>query len=283
MTARATLIALIAGAGLLTSAADAAGPDHHRSRSHHGSINHHYDSGHHGYGYRHYSHRYGYDSHYGSKYRYGSGYPYRYGYGYSHGGSGSYNHGSYSYSYRAPYRSGYSGYSGSITYGSPSSRTRIDYAPARRITVEPTYTVQHDAGWDALMYGNAAKALDLFSDEASAYPRRGKPKLGYALASAQLGKLDQAVWAMRRAISYDHMVLSRVPYDPQIKRLLDELAVYYDHRVERYHDDSESWYMLAAIQSMQGDTNGARRAIDYAKRYGAPAADKLERAIAYKH
>lgn len=294
MTARTPIIALLALSTIMASSA-IAGPhrnsghsSHHRS-SHNSHRSH--GSGHSGYGsygYGHSGYRYssrGYSGYgyYGSRHS-GS----RYSYGYSSPRYGFSIRYSPSYGYRSSPSYGYGrsdSYSSTL-YGSSrryGSGGTVYSSPSRRAIVASTSTADHDASWDALMYANASLALDRFSDEASAYPRRALPKVGYALASAKLGKLDQAAWAMRRAISYDHKVLTRVPYNDSLSNVLGELASYYENRVEKYHDDGDSWYMLAAVRAMLHDTAGATEAIDYAVQYHADDASKLQSAIAYRN
>jgi len=159
---------------------------------------------------RHHNSGYSGSGHYGSnssKHSYGNRSHYGYGSGYGYSGSGHYRSGHYgsrhnsSYGYSSPsygfsvrYTPSY-GYRSTYRYNSPSyghtnyghtrydsnrhygSSTTVYRAPARTVIVKPSYKAAHDAGWDALMYGNASRALDYFSNEASAYPRKALPKV----------------------------------------------------------------------------------------------------------
>ncbi len=231
---------------LMASPAQAGGYLHfglgHHS-SHHGG---HYGYGH-SYGYRHSYPYYGLHSYYGYGHHcYGHhsyGYP-GYGYGYSNYGLHRYN------SYATPYSSG-ENYSSDSTY---QSRT-YDRGGSNVATGN---------GWRLLGNNQASAALTDFGRQAQASPSKGDPKVGYALASADLGRLDKGVWAMRRALRIDPGSLHYVALDEHLNTKVEQIIQQYEKKLAYSARDSDTAFMLASLHYLRRDIKAARTNINQA-------------------
>jgi len=212
--------------------------------------------GHDGYGYG-YPLYYGLHSYYGHHYyghHYGGyGYPY---YGHYYGGySFPYDR----YSYREPYTSNDDNYNGS---SSSNYRSRGNSGN----------TSGH--GWTLLGNNQASAALTDFGRQAQAAPSKGGPKVGYALASADLGRLDRGVWAMRRALRIDPEALHYVALDRHMDAKVDQIIHQYQNRQYRngrYRNkqaystrDADAAFMLASLHYLKRDIKAARTNINQA-------------------
>ncbi len=200
----------------------------------HSYYGHHY-YGHHYYGHHYYGHHYGY------------GYPY-YGHYY-----GYYSFPYDRYSYREPYGSndGYDRGNSSSLY----RRHDDDRGNSHR-------TAGH--GWALLGKNQASAALTDFGRQAQASPAKGGPKVGYALASADLGRLDRGVWAMRRALRIDPEALHYIAMDRHLNAKVDQIIRQYRNRRAYSSRDADTAFMLASLHYLKGDMHAARTNIDRA-------------------
>jgi len=201
--------------------------------------------GHHGYGYGHYSgHGYGYGHH--NPYRYG-------GHGYSSYGYPLFFGQYYSYNFRHDYDH------------------RNYYAP-----VHPNYsddalagssidTEQYDnKAWRLLARGQTDKAFTYFSRAAQAAPSKGSPKIGYALAAADLGQLDKGIWAMRRALRIDPHALHYVTLNNRLDAKVRRMITDYEKRQEYSGKGASSSFMLASLHYLRRDMESAQSYINQA-------------------
>ncbi|MDQ6982625.1 MAG: hypothetical protein Q9M08_06445 [Mariprofundus sp.] len=205
----------------------------------------HFGYGHHGghYGYGH-SYGYGYSYPYYGLHSY-SGYGHHY-YGHRYGGYG-YPY----YSHRESYASDYgnstsSDYNTSTTYRGGSS-------------VQATGN-----GWSLLGNNQASAALTDFGRQAQASPSKGDPKVGYALASADLGRLDKGVWAMRRALRIDPNALHYVALDQHLDAKVHQIIQQYEKKQAYSARDADTAFMLASLHYLRRDIKAARNNIDQA-------------------
>ena len=175
-------------------------------------------------GYRHYGHR---------RYRHHGHHRYRH--QYRHYGQHRY-YGQHKYRYQ--HRSGY--------YG----RSYTDNSLA--------------AGWDYLEKGYSRDALNSFSTAAQANPSSGTAKVGYALATADLGRLDRGVWAMRRALRIDpdslHYVNGKTGLRYKVEHLVDRYEKFDHYRIE----DADAYFMLAALYFLLDDHETSKEYVEKA-------------------
>jgi len=229
----------------------------HFGLGHHSS----HHAGHYGYGHSYgygYSHPYyGLHDYYGYGHH-GYGYP---GYGYSNYGFHHYN------SYATPYSSG-ENYSSDSTY---QSRT-YDRGGSHVATGN---------GWTLLGNNQASAALSDFGRQAQASPSKGDPKVGYALASADLGRLDKGVWAMRRALRIDPNSLHYVTLDERLNSKVEQIIQQYEKKLAYSAIDDDAAFMLASLHYLRRDIQAARSNIDQAllKRYHRTSTKNLKALI----
>jgi len=209
--------------------------------------------GHHG-GYHGYGHSYGHGyshSYYGlhNYYGYGHGYGHHsYGYGhtnYGHHGYGNHYNG-YGYGYSRRYDDDYSS---SSNYRNQSYERRSNNT---------------GNGWTLLGNNQASAALSDFGKQAQASPSKGDPKVGYALASADLGRLDKGVWAMRRALRTDPNALHYLALDQNMDTKVEQIIRQYEKKLAYSASDADAAFMLASLHYLQRDIKAARSNIDQA-------------------
>jgi len=203
------------------------------------------------FGYSHYGGHYGF----GHTEAYGYSHPY-YGlhnyYGYGHG----YGHHSYGYGYPI-YR--HHGYGYARQYGDDYSSS-ADY---RNQNYERRNNNSGN-GWTLLGNNQASAALTDFGKQAQASPSKGGPKVGYALASAQLGRLDKGVWAMRRALRIDPRALHYVTLDTRLDAKVEYIIRQYEKQLAYSRRDSDAAFMLASLHYLRRNLEAARSNIDQA-------------------
>lgn len=178
----------------------------------------------------------GYHNYYRYPYLYRYGYPYRYPY-------------RYGYFYKPyPYR-----WYDTIPYYYPGSYGPEFYSSGDGYD-------DHDEGWNLLRRGKPAEAADAFGRLAQASPTEGKPKVGYALAAAELGRLDKGIWAMRRALRQDPESLQYVIIDHQLQLKVEALIKRYQQS-DRYDDSSDGAFMVAVLHYLLGDMDAAQESM----------------------
>jgi len=225
--------------------------------SHHGG---HYDGGHHRGGSHFYFGYGGRNRHYGGYYNRGlyDYYP-NYGYGSSCGPTYPYNF-SYPQYYSSPYAYSYP-YSRYNSYGSntyprvPALEYGSGYATPKQLTVST------EDGWKLLREDQPRAAFQAFSEEATANPEKGAPKVGYSLASAELGDLDRGIWAMRRALRIDPYSLQYIALGDEIRSRLGDLIYEYEHAPNHSKENPDDAFMLAVLHYLSGDLKAAQLAI----------------------
>ena len=225
------------------------------------------------FGYGHHGGNYGYGHH---GYGYGYGYPLYYGlhsydglheYGYHYDGHhyGSYAYPYYGYNDREPYASD-DGYTS-------SSLPNHGYAGSS------IHANGH--GWVLLGNNQASAALVDFSRQAQASPTKGDPKVGYALASADLGHLNKGVWAMRRALRIDPHALHYISLDKHLDAKVAYMIVQYEKKLAYSPRDADAAFMLASLHYLRRDMNAARTNIDQAMliQHDSPSTNNLKNLI----
>ena len=126
--------------------------------------------------------------------------------------------------------------------------------------------------------GRAGEALRSFSVTAQANPSNGVPKVGYALAAADLGRLDTGVWAMRRALRLDPDSLHLVNGDASLRSKVEHLVQRYENSDLNRTGDGDAYFMLAALYYLLGDYEASKRWIEQAND-GPTSTENLHRLI----
>jgi hypothetical protein len=172
---------------------------------------------------------------------------------------GHYGYGKYRY-YRYPYGLyHYKSYNGNSYYGDAYSDNYLrDGGSTGRLDYEKDYA----HGWYLLKKDRAEEALKVFSRLAQASPSRGAAKVGYSIASAELGKLDKGIWAMRRALRTDPDALHYVTIDDELRPKVEQAAERYEWSSQDSENDPGGTLMLAALYYLLDDVDAAREAME---------------------
>ena len=218
--------------------------------------------------YGHYGRRHGIYRGYGHRYRGYYGYYGRYGYG----------HKRY---YPYPYRYGY-------YYKSYGKSHYYDIGYPDDYQVESYYSANENAGagyangWNLLRTGRPAEAADVFGQLAQENPAKGNPKIGYAVAAAELGDLDKGIWSMRRALRSDPEALRYVAVDDQLRPKVERVVRRYEQSPRYQREDPGGSFMLAALYYLMGDLDAAQGAIkrNLSSDDTSTSAENLKRLIA---
>jgi len=123
-------------------------------------------------------------------------------------------------------------------------------------------------GWNALAEGNYRRALSRFADGAMADRSDSVVRVGYALASALSGDDQRAVWAMRRAMRIDAPGAHYAPIDQSLHKPILALIDRYRHQGEEYPENTDGWFMAAALAYVLHDEQGAAELIGHAREAG---------------
>jgi hypothetical protein len=129
-------------------------------------------------------------------------------------------------------------------------------------------------GWDLLRQDLSGRALRVFGDVAEAYPLNGEPKVGYAIAAAETGRLSKGVWAMRRALQYDPDALDYVSLDYVLRVIVKDLIGRYKYWNDYGVREIDSYFMVAAFHYLLGEWDASEKAMDrvrYLKDYSVSA------------
>jgi len=205
-----------------------------------------------GYGFRlHLGHGYHGKSYYGAQYSY----PRHHYYGHRYYGYKS--HGSYyrrNYHQSHPYR--YQNYYRKHTYNGAYDNSNAG-----------NYGDRLDYGWNLLERGRSVEAQRVFAALANTHPLRGAPKIGYAIATANIGRLSKGAAAMRRALRIDPDAVHYVPANADLQHKFRQLADYYDDRPTSV-GRADAHFMAAALHYLGGEANSAREQIHQSLKYG---------------
>ncbi len=189
---------------------------------------------------------------------------------------GYYRYRPYGY-YRYPYRKGYyhKSYKASRYYGHAYAD---GYGGSSKYTTIDQGNDLDSYGWNLLRENRPTEALQAFGQLAQANPSKGTPKVGYALASAELGRLDKGIWAMRRALRIDPKALHYVNLDEELRLMVEKLAERYEQSRQFSERDSGRSFMLAAMYYLLGDLDAGQEAIQYSYNTST-SAENLKRLI----
>ena len=232
-----------------------AGRNHRYRHGHYKSVRkNHYRRGYYGYGAK---HRYGYNRHhYRSKHYRPKSY-------YRHGFYGRYGYGKYGY-YRYPYghRYYYRPYPANLYYYNAYQDDYRDSSDEAGSDGSIDYQEDYARGWNLLREDRPAEALQAFGHYAQANPTEGTPKVGYALALAELGRLDNGIRAMRRALQENPEALPYVAIDGKLRPKLERVKGRYEQSEQFFGNDPGGSFMLAALYYLLDDMDAAQKAME---------------------
>lgn len=116
------------------------------------------------------------------------------------------------------------------------------------------------SGWTPLSDGRTDDALRRFAKLVERRPNRGVPRIGLALATAELGDRERGVDLMREALRVEGKALYDVPVDARLRERLTALGRHYP--ATEFGTDAH--FMLAALRYLGGENNAARTSIERA-------------------
>jgi len=146
-----------------------------------------------------------------------------------------------------------------VVYTPPPAQLREPIVVERRVVEAPAVGAD---GWALMGLGDDRGAATQFAREVAAEPTAELPKVGFALASASQGSLDQSVWAMRRALAKDAGVLDRIMIGDDLR---ERLAGLIDRFIFVSPDKSlskaDALFMTASVHAILNEKDQARDAI----------------------
>ena len=202
-------------------------------------------------------HRHGYNRHHYRSKHYRPKRSYRYGF------SAHYGYGTYGY-YRYPYIHGYyyRFYPASIYYNNRYQDGYRDSSDVTGLDGSADYQEDYARGWNLLREDRPAEALQAFGHYAQANPSQGLPKVGYALALAELGRLDKGIRAMRQALQENPEALPYVPIDEKLRPKVIRTKGRYEQSDRFFDNDPGGSFMLAVLYYLLGDMDAAQKAME---------------------
>jgi hypothetical protein len=203
-------------------------------------------------------HRYGYKRHHYRSKHYGPKRSYRRGYYRGYGYYGNYGYYRYPYGYRYYYRP----YPASLYYYNAYQDDYRDSSDDASSDGSIDYQEDYARGWNLLREDRAAEALQAFGYYAQANPSEGMPKVGYALALAELGRLEKGIRAMRRALQENPEALPYVAIDEKLRPKVERTKGRYEQADRFFENDPGGSFMLAALYYLLDDLDAAQKAME---------------------
>ena len=124
-----------------------------------------------------------------------------------------------------------------------------------------TIPMTNSAGWELLAAGDHGNAVTNFIQEIGKDETAGAPKLGYALAIAASGNLEQGTWALRRAFEIDPEGASDVMLSGKLRSVVEGVTEKYVSNAEEQGVDKDNSYTLATLFMLQGDIEAAEMVV----------------------
>lgn len=192
--------------------------------------------------------------------------------------TGSYHHSGHHY-YQDGNDAGYTNHDGDASR--PETTTPDKRNSSGPDQPQSSMQSSDEHAWDLLTQGHYPEALREFGKQAIAQPRKGVPKVGYALAAAAGGDLDRGSWAIQRALKYDPDALHYLQLEGKFQSALAELIGRYRAQLEHPSaGQQDAVVMLATLHYLSGDKPAAREVIDTARPQPAGYAyEQLERLL----
>jgi tetratricopeptide (TPR) repeat protein len=136
----------------------------------------------------------------------------------------------------------------------------------------PQYTEQD--GWEQIKKNRSDTALEIFENASDANPAAGGPKIGIAIAAADIGLLSKSIIAMRQALRYNPGALQLFEPEEWLKHRLKKLIKKYQGRSHGLRDQ-DAYFMAAVFNYMLKNKDGCLEAV----RLGKKADDTSDSAL----
>ncbi len=167
---------------------------------------------------------------------------------------------SYQYRYQYEHNRSYTRHQRLSPYGKNYRHPRDTHQYSQRYRKQ--YTM--DDGWRLIKKGQSHRALDIFGDLAKSNPGASGPKVGYAIAAADMNRLSKGVWAMRRAFQYGPSVFHGFELDGRFEGKLKRLVSKYQGRSHGL-PEKDAYFMQASLYYLLEDKNACFEAINRSK------------------
>jgi hypothetical protein len=109
----------------------------------------------------------------------------------------------------------------------PSSPSSDDSGIVTTYPPAPQVYNTSDDGWDLLISGDAREARRVFDRAVAVHPNDGLTQIGYSISAGMLGRYDDAVASMRKALRDDPESLNEVPENDTLDASLRQLLEHY--------------------------------------------------------
>ena len=128
--------------------------------------------------------------------------------------------------------------------------------------------------------GQSSVAQSSFANQLLGGPA-GTARVGYALASADVGDLNEGVRAMRRAFEFDKDNVAALMMEDSMSDVVARVTRLYEQRMETKGTNADDAFMLASLYQLQGDPEMAMMAMDLSKKVndGAVSTTNLQQLI----
>ena len=175
----------------------------------------------------------------------------------------------------------YDSYYAGAPYYYDSYSSGYDSGIAGTYPPEPGLYSTSEDGWDLLINGDAREARRVFDRALSVHTNDALSQIGYSIAAGMLGRYDDAVASMRKALRDDPKSLNEVPENSKLDASLRQLLDHYAAIVKQSPGDIDSLFMSAALRYLVDDAALAYFAADQALTQGDrdPSAQNLKRLI----
>ena len=107
--------------------------------------------------------------------------------------------------------------------------------------------------WTSLQGGATERARDEFLTILTAVPYESEARVGYAITSAALGRVEASLSALRQVALEDVLAFEFVPVDADIHGAIRAMIDVYSSRIAVNHDDVDAWFAVAAGRLMLGE------------------------------
>ena len=140
--------------------------------------------------------------------------------------------------------------------------------PQPPASTTPAHVSAGRTAWRILADGRKQLAFTAFGELCSEYPDHAQYKLGYSLAAAGAGNDRTAIWAMRRTFALAANGIGPIPINANLAKMLDRVAAYYADSAATPMTNRDANFMLAAVNYLRHDIDGALQAVEAARAYG---------------
>lgn len=153
---------------------------------------------------------------------------------------------------------------------SSAPRQEAPPAPSAKNAGKPQATspVEIVNPWELVGKGDYASARDAFAAISEARKAEGRPRIGYAIASAALGDEAAAAAAFRMALIVQPEAFYLPPKSDEIMPVLARTCHTLGNLRDRNATSNNRWMVMAACEYLRGNYPKAREAIKLAREYG---------------